>query len=263
MKKLEVIKIGGKVINNQVQLDSVLSAFARLKGPKILVHGGGSMASQMECKLGLTPNMVEGRRITDASSIDVVTMVYAGLINKKIVAGLQREGCNALGLAGVDGNAILSQKRPVISALNGEQGIDYGFVGDVTQVNRSLVSALLEAGLVPVFSAITHDGSGQLLNTNADTVATEIARALAANYRVNLTFAFAKAGVLDAEAQVISQINERTFAQLRSDGTVSEGMVPKLTNAFKALHGGVAQVKLASAEYLTHKEPLFTRIVLS
>ncbi len=255
MKKLEILKIGGKVIDNKAQLTSVLEAFAKINSPKILIHGGGSKASQMEQKLGLTPNMVEGRRITDERSIEVVTMVYAGLINKKIVAGLQGAGCNALGLSGADGNVILSKKRPV-------NKIDYGFVGDVKSVNSLLIESLLTSGLTPVFSAITHDGNGQLLNTNADTMASEIARAMAKTYDVHLTLAFEKNGVLDAKGEVLVQINEALFNQLKKEGTVSDGMVPKLSNAFDALKNGVQEVKLTSAEYLINKEVRYTKVQL-
>ncbi len=255
MKTLEVLKIGGKVIDNKVQLASVLAAFAKINSPKILIHGGGSKASKMELSLGLKPTMVEGRRITDANSIEVVIMVYAGLINKKIVAGLQGLNCNAIGLSGADGNAILSEKRPV-------NPIDYGFVGDVKKVNIRFISSLIELGLTPVFSAITHDGNGQLLNTNADTMAAEIAQAMAANFKVNLTVAFEKNGVLNAEGKVLKQIDEACFNKLKRKGVVVDGMIPKLTNAFNALKNGVQEVKLTSAEYLINQELPYTQVML-
>lgn len=255
MKKLEVVKIGGKVIDNKGQLASVLEAFSKMNSPKILIHGGGSKASEMEKSLGLIPNMVEGRRITDERSIEVVTMVYAGLINKKIVAGLQGLECNAIGLSGADGNVILSQKRPV-------NELDYGFVGNVKQVNSSLIHSLLEAGLIPVFSAITHDGKGQLLNTNADTMASAIAQEMSKIYTVQLTLAFEKNGVLDANGKVISQINETSFSQLKQEKIVVDGMIPKLTNAFDAIKNGVANVKLSSAENLIHSNSICTKVVL-
>ncbi len=253
MQKLEIIKIGGKVIDDEAQLVSVLNAFAQIKGFKILVHGGGSKASEMEQKMGLTPNMVEGRRITDKNAIDVVIMVYAGLINKKIVAGLQGFGCNAIGLSGADGNAILSEKRAIKS-------IDYGFVGDVKQVNIEFINSLLETGLTPVFSAITHDGNGQLLNTNADTMASEIAQAMSKIYDVQLTMAFEKNGVLDAKGNVIKQIDEASFNQLKTEGIVIDGMIPKLTNAFDAIKNGVDKVRLTSAEYLMNKKLPYTNV---
>lgn len=255
MKKLEVVKIGGKVIDDKAQLDSVLEAFSKMEGPKILIHGGGSKASEMEKTIGLTPNMVEGRRITDERSIEVVTMVYAGLINKKIVAGLQGFGCNAMGLSGADGNAILSQKRPV-------NKIDYGFVGDVDFVNGEFIESLLSSGLTPVFSAITHDGKGQLLNTNADTMASAIAQEMSKIYTVQLTLAFEKNGVLDANGKVISQINETSFSQLKQEKIVVDGMIPKLTNAFDAIKNGVANVRLSSVETLIHSNSICTKVVL-
>lgn len=255
MKKLEVVKIGGKVIDDKAQLDSVLEAFSKMEGPKILIHGGGSKASEMEKTIGLIPNMVEGRRITDERSIEVVTMVYAGLINKKIVAGLQGFGCNAMGLSGADGNAILSQKRPV-------NKIDYGFVGDVDFVNGEFIESLLSSGLTPVFSAITHDGKGQLLNTNADTMASAIAQEMSKIYTVQLTLAFEKNGVLDANGKVISQINETSFSQLKQEKIVVDGMIPKLTNAFDAIKNGVANVRLSSAENLIHSNSICTKVVL-
>lgn len=255
MNKLEVVKIGGKVIDDKAQLASVLESFSKMEGPKILIHGGGSKASEMEQALGLIPNMVEGRRITDERSIEVVTMVYAGLINKKIIAGLQGFGCNAIGLSGADGNVIQSDKRPV-------DNIDYGFVGDVNKINNQFIDSLLVAGLTPVFSAITHDGKGQLLNTNADTMASEIAQAMSKMYDVQLTLAFEKNGVLDAKGEVIGQINEVSFSQLKKEGTVIDGMIPKLTNAFDAIKNGVSEVRLTSADYLFNKSSFYTKVVI-
>ena len=255
MKKLEVVKIGGKVIDNEAQLVSVLEAFSKMNGPKILIHGGGSKASEMEKTLGLKPNMVEGRRITDENSIEVVTMVYAGLINKKIVAGLQGFGCNAIGLSGADGNVIQSEKRAISL-------IDYGFVGDVKQVNTGFINALLEVGLTPIFSAITHDGKGQLLNTNADTMASEIAQAMVKTYNVNLTLAFEKNGVLDANNRVIEKINEPEFIKLKEEKVIVDGMIPKLTNAFNALKNGVSEVRLTSAECLFNNNSSYTKVVI-
>jgi acetylglutamate kinase len=252
--KLEVIKIGGRVIDND-QLATVLSAFAKMEGPKILIHGGGSKASEMEKTLGLVPNMVEGRRVTDAESLEVVTMVYAGLINKKVVAGLQANGCNSIGLSGADGNVIYSQKRPINS-------IDYGFVGDVKSIDTKLIATLIEAGLTPVFSAITHDGSGQLLNTNADTMAAEIAVALSTLFEVELTLVFKKNGVLDAEGNVIKKITEVQFSQLKEQNVIVDGMIPKLSNAFYALKNGVKEARLASVDYLVERDSSYTKVVI-
>ena len=255
MKKLKVVKIGGKVIDNQEQLAAVLSAFAKMDGPKVLIHGGGSKASAMEKTLGQSPKMIEGRRITDAQSLEVVVMVYAGLINKNIVAGLQANKCNAIGLSGADGNAIQCKKRPI-------NPIDYGFVGDVKSVDDTFISNLLEAGLTPVFSAITHDGNGQLLNTNADTMAAEIAASMSTQYEVELTLAFEKEGVLDAKGNVIEKITEVNFTQLKEEKVIIDGMIPKLSNAFDALKNGVQKVQLTSAEFLVNKELPFTKIIL-
>ncbi len=255
MKKLQILKIGGKVIDDEQQLSSVLKAFASFVGSKILVHGGGSKATKMEKKLGLKPNMVEGRRITDANALEVVTMVYAGLINKSIVAGLQGFGCNALGLSGADGNVIQCEKRPV-------NPIDYGFVGDVKTVNSAFITSLIEAGLTPVFSAITHDGKGQLLNTNADTMASEIAVAMSNQYEVELTLAFEKNGVLDSNGDVIEKITEVKFYELQREKVIIDGMIPKLSNAFYALNKGVKEVKLTAAEYLVNKKSSYTKVVI-
>ncbi len=255
MKKLQIIKIGGKIIDDEQQLSLVLKAIANITEPKILIHGGGSKATKMEQTLGHTPNMVEGRRITDANALEVVTMVYAGLINKSIVAGLQRFGCNALGLSGADGNVIQCEKRPV-------KPIDYGFVGDVKTVNTNFITSLIETGLTPVFSAITHDGNGQLLNTNADTTASEIAVAMSDQYEVGLTFTFEKNGVLDDKGNIIEIITEVKFSELQKEKVIIDGMIPKLTNAFYALKNGVKEVKLTSAEYLWNKELTYTSVQL-
>ncbi|MCB0494535.1 MAG: acetylglutamate kinase [Cyclobacteriaceae bacterium] len=256
MKKLEVIKIGGKVIDQPEQLGKVLNAFSKIRGPKILIHGGGSKASEMERTLGLTPKMVDGRRVTSSEALEVVTMVYAGLINKTIVAQLQSFGCNALGLSGPDGNSILASKRPV-------NPIDFGFVGDVKQVNATFVETLLQSGITPVFSAITHDGKGQLLNTNADTMASVIASAFALIYEVHLTLAFEKEGVLDDSGNVIDKIDKNYFHTLVKNGTIKEGMIPKLTNAFNALTNGVKKVKLTSSENISNTNQVFTNVTLS
>lgn len=257
MKKLTVLKIGGKVIDDVNHLNKVLKAFAGIPQPKILVHGGGSLASKMAKQLGLKPKMIEGRRITDHESLEVVTMVYAGLINKKIVATLQAAGCNALGLSGADANVIQAEKRH-------PEPIDYGFVGDITEINTSQLINFLANGLTPVLSAINHDGIGQLLNTNADTMAARIAVALSQDYEVELILAFEKPGVLDHENMLIHKIDFATFEKLKSEGVIIDGMIPKLTNAYYALQLGVKEVKLTSADYITDPEGIpFTRIVES
>jgi len=240
--KLNVVKIGGNVIDNSEALNAFLDEFAKMEAPKILIHGGGVLASNLSKKLGIEPKMIDGRRVTDEQTIDIVTMVYAGLINKKIVAALQAKGCNALGLSGADGNVIKAVKRPPVP-------IDYGFVGDIytENINAPLIATLLNAGICPVFSAINHDGSGNLLNTNADTMASSISVAMSNKYEVALHFNFEKKGVLsnpDDDDSVIDYINSEKYAELISSGIISGGMIPKLENAFKALKNGVKSVNI-------------------
>ncbi|MBD8490969.1 acetylglutamate kinase [Echinicola sp. CAU 1574] len=244
--KISIVKIGGNVIDDPQKLDEFLYLFARLEGKKILVHGGGVMASKFGERLGIQPNMVDGRRITDAETLDVVTMVYGGLINKKIVAKLQALEQNALGVTGADGNLIRSAKRPV-------KDIDYGFVGDVKEVDTELLDTLLEKDIIPVVSAITHDKKGNLLNTNADTIASEIATSMAVKNTVRLYFCFNKAGVLideNNDDSVVTKINEDIYDELKKDKVIHSGMIPKLDNAFSALDKGVSNVWLGKAENL-------------
>lgn len=253
-KVLKIFKIGGGIIDDESQLRYFLGELARIEGPKILVHGGGKGASQMLSRLGIEPQMVEGRRITDAATLDIVTMFYAGKTNKQVVALLQAQGVNALGLSGADGNVILATKRPV-------RTIDYGFVGDLNEhsVNTRSLEQLLEAGLTPIFCAITHDGHGQLLNTNADTIASTLARALAGLYTVELHFCFEKDGVLtdiNDESSVIPRITPEQYQALKAEGIIAAGMVPKLDNAFAALEAGVATVVIENA--LKINEPVKT-----
>jgi acetylglutamate kinase len=236
--QLFILKIGGKLLDDDAQLSSALTAFANIAGPKILVHGGGKKGSDISRKLGIEPQMVDGRRITDAATLEVVTMVYAGLLNKTVVAKLQAIGCNTIGLSGVDGNAILSKKR-------GAGAIDYGFVGDVEKVNNKLIINFLENKLTPIVSPITHDGRGQLLNTNADTIARFLAVSLAQNFEVTLKFCFEKNGVLlnpKDDASVLSSLDFKTYERCKEAGVISEGMLPKLDNAFAAKNGGVKEV---------------------
>lgn len=235
---LHVYKIGGKVIDNPVLLAPFLANFAEDSHAKILVHGGGKRASEMSERLGVVPNLVDGRRITDQDSLEVVTMVYAGLLNKQLVARLQSIGCNAVGLSGADGNAIRSDIRQ-------HPSIDFGFVGDVAEVNHPFFQQLLEQGTIPVCCAITHNGKGLLLNTNADTVAQRIATAMSAQYEVSLSYIFERPGVLrnpNDNHSVIEEITAESYAKYKADGTVSEGMLPKLDNAFKALTLGIGTV---------------------
>lgn len=248
MERIKVIKIGGNVVDNPGKLEQFLRDFASLGGPKVLVHGGGKVATAISKGLGIETQMIGGRRVTDAETLRIVTMVYAGLINKNIVAALQREGCNAMGLCGADGGLIRSKKRVTAP-------IDYGFVGDPTDFNLTTAAALIDGGLIPIVAPITYDPeNGTLLNTNADTVAQTVAVGLAAKYPVELVYCFEKRGVLrdvNDDSSVISEINPALYEQLKANGIVADGMLPKLDNAFKAIHSGVRSVVICAAECLT------------
>ena len=246
--KIVVVKIGGNVIDNEEALERFVADFAQLPSPKILIHGGGKLATRLAEKLEIPTTMVEGRRVTDAATLDVVTMVYAGLINKRVVAKLQREGCNALGFSGADGNMIPAVKR-------NPEPLDYGFVGDIdaSKINTQLLASLLESGVTPVFSAITHDGNGTLLNSNADSVASAVAVAASQSAETDLVFCFEKQGVLrdvEDEDSVISLITKADYPALRNDGIISKGMIPKIDNAFRAIDEGVASVTIKHSEAL-------------
>ena len=248
MEKLYVIKIGGNVIDNSENLYNFLNDFAGIKGRKILIHGGGKLATDLSHTMGIEPKMVEGRRITDIETLRIVTMVYAGLINKNIVAQLQRFECNAIGLTGADANLIRANRRPV-------KDVDYGFVGDLNEesVAKDKLSDLLQTRLIPVFSAITHDGEGQLLNTNADTIASAIAIAMSSLYEVSLVYCFEKKGVLTDVADdesVIRQISSLEFEKMKADEIIAGGMLPKLENAFKAINSGVSEVYIGKSDEL-------------
>ena len=235
-------------MEDKASLACLLDQFASLDGRKVLVHGGGRLATSMAASLGIESRMVGGRRITDEKMLEVVTMVYGGLVNKNIVAGLQAKGVKAIGLTGADGDVIRSHKRPLkrVKTDDGtEQMVDFGFVGDVDKVDAQLLVGLIEGGTVPVMAPLTHDGEGHILNTNADTIAASVACALAKHYEVTLTFCFEKPGVLrdaDDESSVIPSINEEEFHRLTAEGVISGGMIPKLENAFEAIHQGVRQV---------------------
>lgn len=277
---IRVVKIGGNVVDNPELLREFVRDFAAMPGMKILVHGGGVMASQMQKEMGLTPVMIEGRRVTDEAALKVVTMVYAGWCSKNITALLQAEGCNAIGLSGADGNAVKARKRPPVHIESLGKEIDYGYVGDVTgdSVNAGFIYTMLERGIVPVFNAINHDGAGNLLNTNADTIASSVATAMA-NYRyrsprevccrceecthcsddgrltheTELIYCFEKNGVLydkDDDSSVIGEITRGRFEELKKEGIVADGMIPKLTNSFKAIDNGVARVVIKHARNL-------------
>lgn len=257
-RDLSIIKIGGNVIENKDELTKFLALFASLNGPKILVHGGGKLATQLATKLGIESKMVGGRRITDTETLEVITMVYGGLTNKNIVAQLQANYCDAIGLSGADGDTIQAHKRPV-------NDIDYGFAGDVDGINSATISKLLDAGLTPVFCAMTHDGKGQLLNTNADTIAAELAIGMSENYDTTLYYCFEKKGVLRNiadENSVIQHIDSKKYAQLLEDGIITDGMLPKLENCFHALNKMVKKVCIGDTSMLHPQSKLFTTITL-
>lgn len=243
-EKLTIVKVGGAVVEDELQLSQLLRDFSAIEGRKVLVHGGGRKATKMAERLGIETQMVNGRRITDSDMLEVVTMVYGGLVNKNLVARLQANGVNAIGLTGADANAIRSHKRPL------KDGIDYGWVGDVDTADGKMLSRLIEAGITPVMAPLTHDGEGHILNTNADTIASETAKALATIYDVTLIFSFEKKGVLlnpDDDESVISSITRTLFNKYRTDGTISGGMLPKIENALAAVEAGVSRVIITLA----------------
>ncbi len=240
---LTIIKVGGKIVEENSTLQQLLADFSAIKGYKLLVHGGGRSATTLAAQLGIESRMVNGRRITDAETLKVVTMVYGGLVNKNIVAGLQAKGVNALGLTGADMDVILSVKRPV-------KEVDYGFVGDVEKVNGKFLAELIRKGIVPVMAPLTHDGMGHILNTNADTIAGETAKALAQLFDVTLVYCFEKKGVLRDEKDddsVIPEIRRTDFDRYVKEGVIQGGMIPKLENAFDALQAGVDKVVITQA----------------
>ncbi|MFK7832076.1 MAG: acetylglutamate kinase [Winogradskyella sp.] len=256
MKTIKVIKIGGNIIDDDKSLESFLSAFAKLKGPKLLVHGGGKLASKMAKQMNITVKMNEGRRITDTNTLDIITMVYAGKINKNIIAQLQANKCNAIGFSGADGNSIVSEKRPT-------QPIDYGFVGDVKKVNTKTLEVLIENNITPVFCAITHDENGQLLNTNADTIASELAIGFASIFNTELYYCFEKNGVLkdiNDDNSVVENITTETYKTFIADGTISDGMLPKLNNCFHAINNNVNKICIGKPSMLFEINSLYTTI---
>lgn len=246
MNKLTLVKVGGKIVEDSETLKQLLSDFSKIEGHKVLVHGGGRSATAIAAKLGIESQMVNGRRITDEETLKVVTMVYGGLVNKQIVAGLQSIGVNALGLTGADLNYMRSEKRPV-------KDVDYGFVGDVKEVNADILADLIARGVVPVLAPLTHDNAGNMLNTNADTIAGEAAKALAKHFEVTLMFCFEKKGVLMSETDdesVIPEITPALFEKYVADGIISGGMIPKLENSFEAINAGVKQVVITRADLI-------------
>ncbi|MCX6189842.1 MAG: acetylglutamate kinase [Bacteroidetes bacterium] len=245
MQTLDIIKIGGDIINHEVKLKQFLSMISEIKTPMILIHGGGKLLDQLATQLGVEQQMVDGRRITDAATLELATMVYAGGINKKIVAICQSQGLHAVGLSGADNNCLQAQKRSI-----GQH--DFGFVGDITKegVNTKFISLLLSQNIMPVFCSITHDNQGQLFNTNADTLASVLAQAMSAYYEVQLRYCFEKNGVLrnvEDEESVIPSINSNEYKTLQQQGIISQGMIPKLDNAFAAIQGGVNRVIITHA----------------
>ena len=258
MKTLKIVKIGGNIIDDSIALDDFLMEFAKISSPKILVHGGGKLATRLANKLGVKVNKVDGRRITDADTLEIITQVYAGKINKNIVAKMQAQRCNALGFTGADGNTIVAVKRPV-------KEIDFGFVGDIVHVNTEVLEALLQRGVTPVFCAITHDEKGQLLNTNADTIAAELAIGLAQRFSTELYYCFEKNGVLtnvNDQNSVITHIDSAMYTALIKNKIVSEGMLPKTANGFHALKNGVFKVCMGKPSMLFNKNSTFTTLQL-
>lgn len=244
MDRLTIIKVGGKVVEEPESLNALLDQFDRISGYKVLVHGGGRTATEVAQKLGIETTMVEGRRVTDEQMLEVVTMVYGGLVNKKIVAGLQARGCNAIGLTGADLDLMQAHKRPV-------KDVDYGFVGDVDDVNPRELRLLIDENVVPVIAPLTHDGRGQLLNTNADTIASELAIELSNYFSVYLFYCFEKKGVLkdpNDESSVIFDLDHELFERYKNEGIINEGMVPKLENGFRAKRKGVKEILITNAE---------------
>lgn len=258
--QLTLVKVGGAIVEDQASLQALLTEFAKIPGHKVLVHGGGRSATRIAEQLGLPQQMIAGRRVTDAETLRVVTMVYAGLVNKNIVAQLQARNVNALGLTGADMNVIQSHRRaPKQVRLDdgSQQLVDYGFVGDIDQVNADLLADLIAKGVVPVVSPIGHDAQGSLLNTNADTIAAEVAKALASHFEVTLMYCFEKKGVLrnpDDDDSVIPQITQADFPHLVAEGVVSGGMLPKLENAFSAIQSGVARVFITRADAIANTQ---------
>lgn len=257
-EKLTIVKIGGDIVDNDVLLTSFFEHIKEVNGPKIIVHGGGNRASALQKELGIEPKKIEGRRVTDEATLEIVTMVYAGLLNKKLVSKLQALNDNAVGLSGADGDAIRAHKRIV-------KTVDYGFAGDIDQVNVRFIHDLLFTKKTPVFSPITHDGNGQLLNTNADTLAARIASAMSLKYDTELFYCFTKPGVLrdvNNDDSVVEDINVHNYLQLKQEGIVTDGMIPKLDTAFEALNGGVKQVHLGLVDILSNNKLKHTTLCL-
>jgi len=257
-EKLSIVKIGGNIIEDEIALDAFLKLFSNLEGKKILVHGGGKRATSVAKRLGIESKMINGRRITDAETLEVITMVYGGLVNKNVVAKLQALSIDAIGLTGADVDSIQSDKRPV-------KDIDFGFVGDVKQVAHESIDKLIQANFTPVFCAITHDGNGQLLNTNADTITSQVAIGMSNLYDVSVYYCFELNGVLEDindKNSVIKHINSKTYQELLDKGIIADGMLPKLENCFDALQHGVSKINMGNTSMLTQENDNFTTITL-
>ena len=258
LEALKIVKIGGNIIEDDASLKAFLKLFSKLEGKKILVHGGGKRATSVAAKLGIESKMVNGRRITDAETLEVITMVYGGLVNKNIVAQLQALNVDAIGLTGADINSISSEKRPV-------KDVDFGFVGDVKKVAHQSIDKLMQASFTPVFCAITHDGNGQLLNTNADTITSQLAIGMSNLYDTSIYYCFELNGVLkdiNDKNSVIKHIDSKTYSELLEQNTIADGMLPKMENCFDALHHGVKTINMGNTSMLTQENDNFTRITL-
>jgi acetylglutamate kinase len=258
MEKLSIVKIGGNIIEDESSLKVFLKAFSNLEGKKILVHGGGKRATHIASKLGVESKMINGRRITDADTLEVITMVYGGLVNKNVVAKLQAQNINAIGLTGADANSITSDKRPV-------KDIDFGYVGDVKKIAYQSIDKLIQAEFTPVFCAITHDGNGQLLNTNADTITSQVAIGMSELYEITIYYCFELNGVLEDindKNSVIKHINTKLYSELLEKTIIADGMLPKLENCFDALKNGVKTINMGNTSMLTNENDNFTQITL-
>jgi len=258
MEKLSIVKIGGNIIEDESSLKAFLKLFSNLEGKKILVHGGGKRATHIASKLGIESKMINGRRITDADTLEVITMVYGGLVNKNVVAKLQAQNINAIGLTGADANSITSDKRPV-------KDIDFGYVGDVKKVAYQSIDKLIQAEFTPVFCAITHDGNGQLLNTNADTITSQVAVGMSELYETTIYYCFELNGVLEDindKNSVIKHINTKLYSELLEKTIIADGMLPKLENCFDALKNGVKTINMGNTSMLTNENDNFTQITL-
>lgn len=256
METLKVIKIGGNIIDNVTSLENFLVEFSKIEGPKVLVHGGGKQATKLAQEMNIKVEMVDGRRKTNAETLDLITMVYAGKINKNIVASLQNNSCNSIGFTGADGNTVVSVKRPI-------KEIDYGFVGDVIKVNTAVLEVLLNANISPIFCAITHNEKGQLLNTNADTIASELAIAFAKKYQTELYYCFEKNGVLldvNNDDSVVENINQEKYQELLEKRIIADGMLPKLNNCFHAIERKVQKVCIGKSEMIYNQNSKYTTI---